>query len=358
MVIYPAKRAVAAELGRGDRVEGGMIQRGQVCGVHRAHAVVGNCGGESRHVFAQLPRSSIPVGVDVGGAVESELAQPGVPAGRGRDFVPLALTAAIAQRPDQVEAQSAGAGSKRSFGAHFAIIVRAPVIVVPRGRATIRGFAERDAAVNGVRLHYRIGGDPREAPVLLQHGWAGTSYTWRRVAPLLADAGCAVLVPDLRGYGDSDKPTGHAGYDGRSLAEDGRALVRALDFGLRQPLVVAAHDMGAPGALIWAAMHPDEIAALLSIEEPVLLPRILQELIVYSEHAARTGSLWWWMQMLALNDHDARRWEPKRLRLFTIPATIARTGRRVRLHLAAKAPWADLLDTAVQRLRAVTAAPG
>ena len=67
-----------------------------------------------------------------------------------------------------------------------------------------------------------------------------------------------------------------------------------------------------------------------------------------------------WMQMLALNGHDARRWEPKRLRLrlFTIPATIARTGRRVLLHLAAKAPWADLLDTAVQRLRALTAAPG
>jgi len=67
-----------------------------------------------------------------------------------------------------------------------------------------------------------------------------------------------------------------------------------------------------------------------------------------------------WMQMLALNGHDARRWEPKRLRLrlFTIPATIAHTGRRVLLHLAAKAPWADLLDTAVQRLRALTAAPG
>ena len=39
--------------------------------------------------------------------------------------------------------------------------------------------------------------------------------------------------------------------------------------------------------------------------------------------------------MLALHDHPARRWEPKalRLRLFTIPATLARTGRRVRLHL-------------------------
>src|SRR5664280_2015794 len=46
-----------------------------------------------------------------------------------------------------------------------------------------------------------------------------------------------------------------------------------------------------------------------------------------------------WMQMLALNGHQARRWEPKRLRLrlFTLPASIARTGRQVRLHLVIKA---------------------
>ena len=81
---------------------------------------------------------------------------------------------------------------------------------------------------------------------------------------------------------------------------------------------------------------------------------------IYCAIVALAVELTAWMQMLALNDHDARRWEPKRLRLrvFTIPATIARTGRRVLLHLAAKAPWADLLDTAVQRLRALTAAPG
>ena len=66
-----------------------------------------------------------------------------------------------------------------------------------------------------------------------------------------------------------------------------------------------------------------------------------------------------WMQMLALTDHAARRWEPKRLRLrlFTVPATIARTGRRVLLHLAAKAPWAQLAGQGITRLRAL-AAPG
>jgi hypothetical protein len=66
-----------------------------------------------------------------------------------------------------------------------------------------------------------------------------------------------------------------------------------------------------------------------------------------------------WMQMLALSGHQARRWEPKRLRLrlFTLPATIARTGRQVRLHLATKAPWADLVNEGVLRLRAL-AVPG
>ena len=51
-----------------------------------------------------------------------------------------------------------------------------------------------------------------------------------------------------------------------------------------------------------------------------------------------------WTQLLALGHHEARRWEPKRLRhrLFTIPATLARTGRQTRLHLKTDAPWAQL----------------
>jgi hypothetical protein len=51
------------------------------------------------------------------------------------------------------------------------------------------------------------------------------------------------------------------------------------------------------------------------------------------------------MQLLALAGTDARRWEPKRLRirLFTVPATLARTGRRRLLHLAAHHLWAAVL---------------
>jgi hypothetical protein len=63
-----------------------------------------------------------------------------------------------------------------------------------------------------------------------------------------------------------------------------------------------------------------------------------------------------WTQLLALPDTDARRWEPKRLRLriFAIAATLARRGRRLLLHIKDTAPWADLVVTGHARL---TAAP-
>lgn len=66
-----------------------------------------------------------------------------------------------------------------------------------------------------------------------------------------------------------------------------------------------------------------------------------------------------WAQLLALPDHPARRWEPKRLRLriFSLAGRLARSGRRTVLHLAGHAPWAALLQQAITTLRAL-AAPG
>ena len=64
-----------------------------------------------------------------------------------------------------------------------------------------------------------------------------------------------------------------------------------------------------------------------------------------------------WTQMLAL-DGPARAWEPKRLRLrlFSAAGRLVRTGRRVRLRIAATWPWATRLTTAITRLEAL--APG
>jgi pimeloyl-ACP methyl ester carboxylesterase len=163
----------------------------------------------------------------------------------------------------------------------------------------IVGFTSETASVGGVRLHYWQGGDPKGQPVLLWHGFLTTSYTWHKVAPALVDAGLSVLVPDMRGYGDSDKPAGTEGYDARALAEEFRALAYQIGFGAGRPLTLVAHDMGGPPALLWAADHPEEVAGLLYIEAPVMLSEVLTKIIAYTPEAMKQGSMWWWILPLA-----------------------------------------------------------
>ena len=163
----------------------------------------------------------------------------------------------------------------------------------------IPGFTSNTVHIGSVRLHYFFGGTPNGPPVLLWHGFLSTSQEWRKVMPALAQAGYAVLVPDMRGYGDSDKPAGTTGYDARALAEEFRALVREIGFGSGKPIILAAHDMGAPPALLWAADHPEEVAALLYIEAPVMLSAVLTKIIAYNAEAMKAGSMWWWILPLA-----------------------------------------------------------
>jgi pimeloyl-ACP methyl ester carboxylesterase len=165
--------------------------------------------------------------------------------------------------------------------------------------ASIPGFQSDTVTVDGVRLHYWLGGDPEGQPVILWHGFLSTGYAWREVAPVLADAGLAVLIPDMRGFGDSDKPDGTVGYDARALAEEARALIAQLGFGKGKPLIHAAHDMGALPALIWCADHVQEVAALFYIEAPVMLGGVLRKIIAYTPEAMAKGSMWWWILPLA-----------------------------------------------------------
>jgi pimeloyl-ACP methyl ester carboxylesterase len=117
------------------------------------------------------------------------------------------------------------------------------------------------ALVNGVRLHYVTAGQGE--PVVLLHGWLQTWREWRRVLPALA-ARFTVIVPDLRGFGDSDKPL--AGYDARTVAEDVRQLVSRLG---HHRVCLVGHDMGALAAYAYAAEHRGDVRRLAWMEEPV-----------------------------------------------------------------------------------------
>ncbi len=114
------------------------------------------------------------------------------------------------------------------------------------------------ALVNGVRLHYVIAG--AGDPVVLLHGWPETWLEWRRIIPALADR-YTVVAPDLRGFGDSDKPSG--GYDKRTVAEDVYQLVRHLEFG---PIHLVGHDLGMMAAYAYAAAHPTEVRRLVLLD--------------------------------------------------------------------------------------------
>src|SRR5436190_17454817 len=98
------------------------------------------------------------------------------------------------------------------------------------------GFAEHFADVNGVRLHYRIGG--KGSPIVLLHGYAQTSHMWNPLVPLLA-SNHTVIVPDLRGAGGSSKA--ESGYDKKNMAVDIHELVTSL--GLKRASIVG-HDIG------------------------------------------------------------------------------------------------------------------
>ncbi len=110
------------------------------------------------------------------------------------------------------------------------------------------GFMEHTAEVNGVRLHYLIGG--KGSPVVLLHGYAETSHMWIPVMPLLAK-NHTVIVPDLRGAGDSSKP--ESGYDKKNLAVDIQNLTSKLGF---NRVSMVGHDIGLMVAYAYAAQFP------------------------------------------------------------------------------------------------------
>jgi haloacetate dehalogenase len=135
-----------------------------------------------------------------------------------------------------------------------------------------------------VRLRVRHGGSG--APVVLLHGHPRTHTIWHRVAPLLVAAGNTVVCPDLRGYGQSSKPSStadHAGYSKRAMAGDIRNLMRRLG---HDRFAVVGHDRGSYVALRLALDTP-EVVSHLVILDSVPIGEALRRA------DARFATAWW-----------------------------------------------------------------
>ncbi|GAA1209303.1 alpha/beta fold hydrolase [Pseudonocardia alaniniphila] len=122
----------------------------------------------------------------------------------------------------------------------------------------------RSTAVDGFRLAYddhRPDGSPEIAAAVLLHGWPGDRRDFREVVPLLAGR-CRVVVPDLRGFGESEMPQGTspADYAAVAQARSVLGLIEELQLG---PAVIAGYDVGSRIAQGAARARPDLVRALV-----------------------------------------------------------------------------------------------
>jgi haloacetate dehalogenase len=125
------------------------------------------------------------------------------------------------------------------------------------------GFDETTIDTGEAAIHVRRGGSG--PPLLLLHGYPQTGLMWHAVAPLLSEA-FTLVIPDLRGYGQSSKPpttVDHWPYTKRAMARDQVAVMRSLGF---ERFAVCGHDRGARCGYRLALDHPERVTRLAVLD--------------------------------------------------------------------------------------------
>jgi pimeloyl-ACP methyl ester carboxylesterase len=117
--------------------------------------------------------------------------------------------------------------------------------------------------VNGIHIHVaEQGSGPL---VLLCHGFPESWYSWRHQLAALAAAGFHAVAPDMRGYGQTDRPEPIDQYTLLHLVGDMVGLVDALG---AESAVIAGHDWGAPVAWHAALLRPDRFRGVIGLSVP------------------------------------------------------------------------------------------
>lgn len=121
---------------------------------------------------------------------------------------------------------------------------------------------QRRADSGGVGIAFEVTGPGDGRPVIFLHGFPDSGRLWRHQVPALADAGYRVIVPDLRGYGQSDKPAEVDAYNLLFLAGDVSAVLDSLEV---ERAHVVGHDWGAALAWVMGAMAADRVDHLVAL---------------------------------------------------------------------------------------------
>ena len=125
----------------------------------------------------------------------------------------------------------------------------------------------RALRVNGIHMHVAEQGSG--PVVLLCHGFPESWYSYRHQLPALAAAGYRAVAPDMRGYGDTERPTAVDQYTLLHLVGDMVGLLDALG---EPTAVIVGHDWGAPVAWHCALLRPDRFRAVVGLSVPYRAP--------------------------------------------------------------------------------------
>ncbi|WP_420860982.1 alpha/beta fold hydrolase [Algirhabdus cladophorae] len=150
----------------------------------------------------------------------------------------------------------------------------------------LKGFEVQKANLPGIDITYATAGTG--PPILLLHGHPQTHVVWRKVAPRLVQAGYSVIAPDLRGYGDSDKPESdevHYPYSKRVMAQDQIALMARLGY---ETFSVVGHDRGGRVAHRLALDYPQAVKRLIVLD---IAPT--QTMYAQTDQEFATRYFWW-----------------------------------------------------------------
>lgn len=124
-------------------------------------------------------------------------------------------------------------------------------------------ISNRRIATNGIELNIAECG---EGPlVIMCHGFPESWFSWRHQFQMLAELGYHAVAPDMRGYGESDKPQDIAAYNQVEVVNDIIGLIPALG---HDSAIVLGHDWGGPTAWSCALHHPDKVSAVGVLSVP------------------------------------------------------------------------------------------
>ncbi len=156
--------------------------------------------------------------------------------------------------------------------------------------ALLPGFTYHQTRASDVTINVAVKGNGR--PLLLVHGHPETHVAWHKVAPKLVEAGYQVVLPDLRGYGDSSKPgysADHANYSFRVMSQD---LVEVMASLGHRRFMAAGHDRGGRVLHRLCLDHAEAV-------EKVALLDIAPTLTMYDQTSKEfaTKYLWWFLQI-------------------------------------------------------------